>query len=239
VVKIPPIANLQNVTGHAKRRHRMKLTTKKIIAREFLTLTLVLTLGLISFLCTYPYNAYKRNQAKNISSEISEKSKKADTLSLTFKNKLGQQKWFFDKYSNQWDISGDVINTSDKLWKRLDYLALNDSIKYKWQNVWDKDLIAFNKKIGFSNPEEFQSFIDKNRVTKIDSANYDSSLAINSEIALLTKNKKNYESEILSYNEQTEFGLKALIICFIILFGFRYLFYSLKWSLKTLKQKSE
>lgn len=217
----------------------MKLTTKKIIAREFLIMILVLTIGLISFLCTYPYNAYKRNQVENKSIEISEKSKKVDTLSLSFKNKIDQQNWFFDKYSNHWDISGDKINTSEKLWKRLDFLALNDSIKYKWQNVWDKELLAFNKEIGFTNPDEFKSFIDKNRITKIDSLNYDSSLAINSEIALLTKNKKDYESEILSYNEQTEFGLKALIICFIILFGFRYLFYSLKWSLKTLKQKSE
>ena len=217
----------------------MKLTTKKLIAREFLIMILVLTIGLISFLCTYPYNAYKRNQVENKSIEISEKSKKVDTLSLSFKNKIDQQNWFFEKYSNHWDISGDKINTSEKLWQRLDFLALNDSIKYKWQNVWDKELLAFNKEIGFTNPDEFKSFIDKNRITKIDSSNYDSSLAINSEIALLTKNKKDYESEILSYNEQTEFGLKALIICFIILFGFRYLFYSLKWSLKTLKQKSE
>lgn len=217
----------------------MKLTTKKLIAREFLIMILVLTIGLISFLCTYPYNAYKRNQVENKSIEISEKSKKVDTLSLSFKNKIDLQNWFFEKYSNHWDISGDKINTSEKLWQRLDFLALNDSIKYKWQNVWDKELLAFNKEIGFSNPDEFKSFIDKNRITKEDSSNYESSLAINSEIALLTKNKKDYESEILSYNEQTEFGLKALIICFIILFGFRYLFYSLKWSLKILKQKTE
>lgn len=217
----------------------MKLTTKKLIAREFLIMILVLTIGLISFFCTYPYNAYKRKQVENKSIEISEKSKKVDTLSLSFKNKIDQQNWFFEKYSNHWDISGDIINTSEKLWQRLDFLALNDSIKYKWQNVWDKELLAFNKEIGFSNPDEFKSFIDKNRITKEDSSNYESSLAINSEIALLTKNKKDYESEILSYNEQKEFGLKALIICFFILFGFRYLFYSLKWSLKTLKQKTE
>lgn len=216
----------------------MKLTNKKIIAREFLTLTIILALGLISFLSTYPYNAYKRNQVENKNTEISEKRNKVDTLSLSFKNKIDQRKWFFDKYSNHWDISR-VENTPDKLWKRLDYLALNDSIKYYWQNVWDKDLLAFNKEIGFLNPNEFQSFIDKNRITKKDSSNYDTFLAINSEIALLIKNIKNYESDILSSNEQTEFGQKALIICFIILFGFRYLFYSIKWSIKTLKQKTE
>ena len=218
----------------------MKLTTKKIIAREFLTLTLVLTLGLVSFLCTYPYNAFKRNQAENKSSEISEKTKLADSLCISYKSKLDKQNWFFEKFSNHFDLTGDTIfNTRDKIWKRLDYLAEKDSIKYKWEKVWDKDIVEFNKEIGFSNPVAFHSFIDKNRITKLDSSNYDSSVAINSEIALLSKDKKDNESEILSYNEQTEFGLKALIICFIILFGFRYLFYSLRWSLKTLKQKSE
>jgi hypothetical protein len=218
----------------------MKLTTKKIIAREFLTLTLVLTLGLISFLCTYPYNAFKRNQVENKSTEISERTKLTDSLSISYKSKLDKQNWFFEKFSNHYDLTGDTtFNTRAKVWKMLDYLAIKDSIKYKWEKVWDKDIVEFNKEIGFSNPEVFHSFIDKNRLTKIDSLNYDSSLAINSEVALLSKFIKENESKILSYNEQTEFGIKALIICFIILFGFRYLFYSLKWSLKTLKQKSE
>jgi hypothetical protein len=217
----------------------MKLKTKKIIAREFLTLTLGLTIGIISFLCTYPYNAFRGNQVENETTKILEKSKRVDTLSQSFKNKINQRKWFFDKYSNQWDISVHNLNTPDKLWNRLDFLAINDSIKYKWQNVWDKDIIAFNKEIGFLNPDEFQSFIDKNRITKIDSSNYDSSLVINSEVAILIENKKDYESKILSYNEQKELGMEALIISVIILFGFRYLLYSIKWSLKILKEKSE
>jgi len=217
----------------------MKIKTKKIIAREFLTLTIVLTLALISFLCTYPYNALKRNQSKNLSIEISVKSKNAETLILPFKNKIEQQKWFFDKFSNQWDTSRGVINTYDKLWKRLDYLALNDSIKYKWQHVWDKDLIAFNKKIGFSNPEEFQSFIEKNRFTKSDSNNNDLSNNIIAEINLLSLKKNKLESETMSMNEQYEFGLITLFITFIILFGIRYLFYAIIWSFKTLKEKSE
>ena len=217
----------------------MKLTTKKIIAREFLILTLILTVGIFSFLFTYPYNAYKRYQVQNINTEISKKRDKADTLSLSFTNKINQRKWYFEKYSNKWDISGDEINTSDKLWKRLDFLALNDSIKFKWNNVWDKQIVEFNNEIGFSNPNDFQSFIDKNRLTKVDLSNYDSFLAINSEITILDKNKMEYESEILSFNERTNFGLTVLVICFLILFGFRYLFYSLKWSLKILKQNSE
>jgi hypothetical protein len=217
----------------------MKLTTKKIIAREFIILTLILTVVLFSFLCTYPYNAFKRYQVQNILTEISKKRDKADALSSSFINKLNQRKWFFEKFSNQWDVSAFELNTSDKMWNRLDFLALNDSIKYKWNYVWDKEIVAFNKEIGFSNPDDFQSFIDKNRLTKVDSLNYDSFLAINSEITILDKNKMEHESETLSYIERTDFGLKVLVICFIFLFVFRYIFYSLKWSLKILKQNSE
>ena len=73
----------------------MKLSTKKIIAQEFLTLIIVLTLGLISFLFTYPYNLYKRHQVENISTEISKK-KLADSLSISYKSKLGKQNWYFE-----------------------------------------------------------------------------------------------------------------------------------------------
>ena len=218
----------------------MKLTTKKIIAREFLTLTLVLTLGLISFLCTYPYNAFKRNQAENKSTEISKKTKLADSLSITYKSKIDKQNWFFEKFSKHYDLSGDTtIDSSNEIWKLYERFALIDGFKYRWEKKWTKENITFFSEIGFSNPETLCSFINKNRITKLDSTNYDSSVVINSEIAILTKSKNDNDNKILTYNEQTEFGLKALIIYFIILFGFRYLFYSLNWSLKTLKQKPE
>jgi len=214
----------------------MKLTTKKIIAREFLILMLVLALGLISFFCTYPYNAFERHQVEKKSTEILEKSKLADSLSFSFKSKLDKQEWFYKQFTN--NIS-DYYKSYKEFWERLDYLALKDSIKFKWEKVWEKDIVSFNKEMGFPNPEALHAFIENNRINKIDSSNYDSSLAINSEVDLLSKSKKDNERKILSYNDQTAFGIKALIICFIILFGLRYLLYSIKWSLKTLKQKGE
>jgi hypothetical protein len=218
----------------------MKLTTKKIIAREFLTLTLVLTIGLISFLCTYPYNAFKRKQVENKSAIISEKTKLTDSLSISYKTKLDKQNWFFEKFSNHYDLSDDTtFDERYEIWKKFDNWALKDSINYRWEHEWGGENTSFLKSIGFPNPKSLQSFIEKNRITKMDSSNFNSSLAINSEIALLSKSKNDNDSKILSYSEQIEFGLKALIICFIILFGFRYLFYSLKWSIKTLKQKPE
>jgi hypothetical protein len=218
----------------------MKLTTKKIIAREFLMMIIIVSIGLILFLLTYPYNEYKRNQIERISIQISAKNEKVKLLIQSFNKKIDTQKWLFYEFSKRLDVSQDIkINTPDRFWNRLDYLALNDSIEYKWQIVWQKHVIAAIRDIGFQNPIDFQSFINKNRITKIEFSNYNSTLAINSEIAVLTKIKKKYEKEIFNSSEQIDFGLKTLFVCFLILFGFRYLIYALKWSLEILKQKSE
>ena len=69
----------------------MKLDTKKIIAREFLTLIIVFFIGLIIFFCTYPYNAFKQMQIEEQAIEISKKTKLADSLSLSFKTKLNSR----------------------------------------------------------------------------------------------------------------------------------------------------
>lgn len=217
----------------------MNIKTKKIIAREFLTLTLVLTIGLISFLLTYGYNAYKKKQVQDSKTEISEKTKLTDSLSISYKAKFEKHNWLFEQFSKHYDLSDDTtFDESDEIWKRFDNYALKDSINYKWVHIWDGEKVSFLKSIGFQNPKSFQSFIEKNRISKTDSSNFNSSLSENSEIAILVKVKNENESEILTYNEQTEFGIKALIISLIIFFGLRHLFYSIKWSIKTLKQKS-
>lgn len=212
----------------------MKLTTKKIIAREFLNLTFVITLGIISFLCTFPYNTFKKNQAEKVSIEILEKSKKSDSLILPFKNKLDKKQWFYNQFSNRF---GNDTYTMEKLWNRLDYLALNDSIKDRWYNSWSKDVIKFNMEIGFSTPEKFQSFIQNNHLAKAEILNYNLSKDIIKEKFSLTKKKDQINREVLSENEQIEFGFRVLLVMFIILFFLRYFLYAIMWSFKTLKEK--
>ena len=152
---------------------------------------IIVSIGLILFLLTYPFNEYKRNQIDKISLEISAKNKKVENLIQSFNKKIDQQKWLFYEFSKRLDVSQDIkINTPDRFWNRLDYLALNDSIEYKWQIVWQKHVIAAIRDIGFPNPIDFHFFINKNRITKIELSNYNSTLAINSEIAALTKIKK-------------------------------------------------
>lgn len=216
----------------------MNLQTKKIIAKEFLVLTLVLGLGLICFLSIYPYNAYRNSQVENLSKNINVKTKLVDSLRYSYNSKAEKQNWYFEKVSSEFDHDSKY-NTKEKVWNRLDDLAKKDSIKFKWEKVWSKELIAFNKEVGFETPESFKVFIEANRIQKLDTDKYNQSLKPNQEVTQLTADKSEIENKTLLSGQQFEFGIKSLIFLSIIFFGLRYLFYAIKWSLKVLKQKSE
>jgi len=228
-------ANTRPVACNAKLL-QMKLQTKKIIAKEFLILTITAFLGLIAFLGTYPYNYFQKNNIDKLNKSISEKTKIADSLSSSYNIKEGNQNWFFNKYFDKVETE---FNTSDELWKRLDDLAQKDSIKYKWEKVWNKELVAFLKETGFPSGDNFNSFILSSRITTADLQNYNQSTKVKKEINNLKSKKGNIKSSILSFNQQAEFGLKCFIVAAILFFCLRYLYYSIRWSIKTLKQQNE
>ena len=58
----------------------MKLKSKKILAREFLILTIVFAIGIIAFLLTYPYNSYKTGKEKKIVTDIAIKTHQIDSI---------------------------------------------------------------------------------------------------------------------------------------------------------------
>ncbi len=219
---------------------RMRLQTKKIIAREFLILTIAFFIGLLCFFSTYLYNFYKNKQAGDINKSIEEKSAQADSLAFAYKQKTEKQNWFFNQYSAEFDVKGDSkYNTKEKVWSRIDNLAKKDSIRFKWENVWDKELINYNKKIGFQTPDSFKTFIESNRINETEIENYNSSLKLIEVIKSLTSKKDKIKSKTLTFDKQLEFGIKSLLVLIIFLFILRYLFYGIKWSIRTLKQKAE
>ncbi|WP_291122944.1 hypothetical protein, partial [Flavobacterium sp. UBA6046] len=61
----------------------MNIQTKKIIAREFLILLIVIGLGIIGFLSIYPYNLYRNKQIEDLSNIINRKQKGIDSLNIT------------------------------------------------------------------------------------------------------------------------------------------------------------
>lgn len=213
----------------------MKLQTKKLIAREFLLMTLAFAVGFISFLFIYPYNYYRASQTDNLDKTIVEKNKITDSLAYQFKSKSQKKDWYFEKFTSKF---GSDLYKNEELWNRLSYLAEKDSIKHKW-NIWAKELIDFNKELDFDTPQKFKEFIDAIRINSKDSANYTESLKVNREIGALKERKKEIEIKKLSSKEQLRFGVASTIVLLIILIPARHLFYAVRWSIKVLKQKNE
>lgn len=216
----------------------MKLQTKKIIAKEFLVLTMSIAIGILCFLATYPYNYINSKKAAVFYQEIAERRKVVDSLSHDYKLKIGNQNWFYGKQTAYFPLD-DEYNSSDKLWQLIEGIAQSDSIKFRWNNVWDKELISHLKKIGFSSSDELNSFIKSNSISNTDRSNYNQALKIEKVINGIRLKSDQFERNILTYKQQIEFGKKYLLLSVIILFGFRYLYLAIHWSISTLKQKNE
>ena len=119
---------------------------------------------------------------------------------------------------------------------RFVVISKNDSIKVKWNNKWKEDQITdFFKKIGFSNADSLQKFINNFSYTDLELTSVRKLDSINNEINIL--NKTNNTTIILSHNQQLNYLEKALLVLFVFLFAFRFFFYAIKWSIKTLKDK--
>lgn len=215
---------------------RMKLQTKKIFAKEFLILIMVIVVGIVCFLCTYPYNFYRHSQITSLRKSIVEETKLSDSLAHDYEIKFQKKNWFSQKFTYKF---GFQLYQIEDLWTRLDDLAKMDSIKFKWENIWNKELIIFNKEIGLTTPEKFEEFFNTARINTTDIKNYNQSLNIKKETTTLYSQKRVMETKILSFDKQTQFGIKCAFFFGIIVFGLRYVFYVVNWSVKTLKQKSE
>jgi hypothetical protein len=212
----------------------MKLRIKKIIAREFLLMTIVLVISVICFLSIYPYNLYKDNQLKKINKLVEQKARLADSLSYRYKVKQQNKSWFFEKFTAKHGLS---ISQNEEFWNLLDELAKKDSIKSRWKYL-EKGPISLKTEGDFRTPEEFKSFFDTNRIEAIDILNNKQSLKVDQEITTLISQKKEIETKKFSFTTQVQFGIKLAIVFGILFFVIRYLFYAIRWSIKILKQKA-
>jgi len=215
----------------------MRLETKKIIAREFIMLIATLALAIVAFLGTYIYNFYQHNQVDKLDKRISDKTVIADSLTKPYNSKLNNQKWFYDKNNEKVDLSDAEYNSPYKLWKRLYDLSVKDSIKAKFDKVWTVEIKDLLRELNLETPEKLKTFIDNSRITQTDSSNFSKASIIYSELSSIKSVKRNHQDKVLDINKQLRFGMWTFIIGLICLFGIRYLYYAIKWSLKTLKQK--
>lgn len=208
------------------------INNKKILAREFVYFIICLLIFSLTFLFIFPYNYFTQNQAANFSKEVKEKNVFIDSIKSINNKKIDVQNYFTDNYKKEFDIDiYSEVNT--ELWNTLNRIVKADSVKYKWENKWEKTLVSFNKKMGYKSPEEFTNFIKSNVISSSDIALIEKS---KKEVRFLKSQEKDKNSDFIELKEQLRISIIALLISFFTLFILRYLIYGTKWSLKVLKE---
>ena len=143
--------------------------TKKIIAKEFLFFTALISITLISFLFLLVYNQKVNYNIDNQKYIKNEKIKSANNLVSIYNAKIDIQTSHFNTLFRHIEKE-KIFYVDDKnrndLWNRLSYLVIKDSLKYRWHNKWNKSLVDGIKNQGYKSPEEFEKFIIKNTLKK-------------------------------------------------------------------------
>jgi len=208
----------------------MNLKTKKILAREFLAFSICILITLLTLGTTYIIDKLRYN---DVNKQIAEKLIKSKELTQTYIKKENNQKKFTRFYTDKFKLPKNIYS-NQQVWKRLSSIAVNDSVEYKWRKVWNKELMSFNKELGYKTPNDFKNFILINMFTPNDSINYKKNKLINEEIDELKYKLNNHI--LIKKEERVHIVFLAICITFTLLFLIRYFYYGIKWSLKTLKQ---
>jgi cell division protein FtsB len=239
----------------------MKLKTKKLIAKEFLFLFLVVILGVISFLCVYPYNLYRINQIKETDNILKKVQKSFDSLNV----KLDSVNARIDILNAVSDTTQDGLPILKKknMWTppATDPIVVDDNALPPPPPKRDPlgILIPHDQKLTNTNSiQHLDEYGIPIRIKKkpVDAqikgkrkdplgleAQFKFKLDLTKQIEKIKRNletfnasKKQVEAEMFSFEEQSKFGFLSFVFFLFIFFGGRYLFYAIKWSLDTLKQ---
>lgn len=213
----------------------MRLKTKKIIARELLIIISSLVLVFVFNIGIFLYNRIIESDLKTISQEIVTKENQIKTLILPIKEKTDKQNELYQEIKKK-GLQGKH-NSSIQFWDRLSQLYKVDSIIYRWNNRWSPELKTTLKEIGFKDGIEFNDFVSHHYFTDKDENIKNQALEIQGNIDLLTIDLLNSSEKIIKPYRQSELSNGILLMLSILLFPFRFLIYTIIWSVRTLKEK--
>lgn len=227
----------------------MKLQTKKIIAREFLVLAIAIGVAVISYLVIYSYNYLEQNTTDKLSQKIVLNNTISNKLSSPYTEKFNKQLWFANKYYKQfqndkakttqfYNKNGIPIIGKDwnfRVFDRLMYLSHKDSLITMWngKNFYEE----FGKYFNINTAEDFKIFVDENLISQDDINKKEQSEIIYNKTRPLQIKRDILKSKINSSIEQFNIVSYIFLAFLIIAFILRYIFYGIKWSIKTLKVK--
>lgn len=211
----------------------MNLRGKKIIAREFIFFISCILISILTFSSIYLYNHLIQREIEDIQNEIISNTKIKDNIIRQIEQKRERQISYTKAYQKEFNFSNETIKSSE-IWQMLYLDVKNDSIEYKWNNIWSEKLLNFEKNFGIQSPKELSEFISFNTVNI---KNIKLSEKIKNEIQLL-KNQRNFNfRKTIDSFKQFEITKNIFYFSIFILFILRYIIIGIIWSFKILKEK--
>ena len=208
----------------------MNKKLRKIIAKEFLILVSSLFLILILFICVYPYNDFQKSKINQTDKIILSKQRSLDSLD-SIKTLHRLYKYKLKKIR----IKGHSLNNKqiDTFFATFYNVYKKDSVIYNWYNDWDIELKNVWGSIGIKSGEQLKDFYVKyDMLDKTKDINQ-----INQDIIKLDAKKFELEQKgFFSELEKTNLFKKITFFVLSITFILRYLYYSIIWSIKTIRQ---
>lgn len=227
----------KNTPGNAKKTNsEMKLNRKKIIAKEFLIIVACALVFGLAFISTIPYNYVIESRIDSLETNSQSLSDSIRNIQMNFLPKIDKQKELFDiSETNRWHTKQW---TYQELWSRLQQLNESDSLEFKWNNEWDSEFkTELNDKLGFKEVSDFKNYIVNNSLTSTEFEQNVRGENIIEERKSIERRIETERYKLMGDDDRFEFSFICLLIIGLIAFPLRYLFYAVKWSIKTLKQK--
>jgi hypothetical protein len=199
------------------------------MAREILFLLSTLLLCILFYISLIGYNQLKSNKNDLLESDLKNIEYTYDSLMKNHKSKIDNQKWLHEKFYNNYSKS---YKTYDALWDRLVFLYTIDSISVKYNKIWSKETIDFFTSVGLNSSHSLNDFVENNSLTS-EETNQIKRLEFDKET--IKRESEEIIREKLTTNEKVARLLAFLWTLLIILFLFRYIYYTIIWSIKILK----
>lgn len=192
-------------------------------------------IGGVFALCVFPYNALKKNKVHVLDLEIEQLKNTIDSIRGTAIKKQEKKEWYYSKLSSEFDVERPPYDQLSTFWGKLEKHAKQDSLKSKWIDKWSLRVQEYHRELGFKNSNEFQDFVLKNSLTKLDSIDLNKTLQQKTELDRITDDRNETKWDVVGENDHLDITGGVFIFLFIVMFILRYLLYAIKWSFRTLK----
>lgn len=218
----------------------MYVNNKKILAREFLYFISILTIILFFIIGIFIYNYSIDQKLVELKSLKASEIKKEAILKQSEENKVRNQKEFSEMLINlerkKDNKNGFVVLTQKQVKIVWDLLEIRYKDSVEAERLWRKIRDEIKYKFKLKSKIDLIKFIENNIITDNDLSNYKLGVLSSKNLQEIRNELDILENRRYSPEDIKSSILNVLKILFVLLFIFRYLFYGIKWSIKTLKE---